>query len=196
MNKVQRKILVAVAAAVGGMLLYPPYRLGQRSFGFGWICDPPYQATGIDVAQLLTQWLGVVLIGIIAFALARSWGERSQRESVISDSDSDAAKIVSPPRGPWIRAVPWTVAGFAIGFVSSGSTLIADFSKRVGGGVLAAVVIYLIAALAYRIFKPIDRGDGAVGAMALRIVVVAVVAAIVGLVMAIAMPAGGHLVYD
>ena len=75
MNEMQRKLLIAVAAVVLGMLLYPPFqRTGSegRVFGSGysWLFDPPFSAT-VDVGTLLTQWVGVLIVGGIAFFLLK-----------------------------------------------------------------------------------------------------------------------------
>lgn len=76
MNEMQRKVLIAVAAVVLGMLLYPPF---QRKFsegrvnsaGYSWLFDAPYNSS-VDVATLFAQWLGVLIVGGIAFFLLKS----------------------------------------------------------------------------------------------------------------------------
>lgn len=73
MNTTQRKVLVAVAVAVLGMLLYPPYQayfLGKLSeTGYAWIFDLPDRAT-VNIATLILQWIGIAIVGGIAFFLA------------------------------------------------------------------------------------------------------------------------------
>ena len=73
MNEMQRKVLIAVAAVLLGMLLYPPFQIitSERVFGMGysWLFVPPERAT-VDVATLFAQWLGVLIVGGIVF-LAR-----------------------------------------------------------------------------------------------------------------------------
>lgn len=76
MNETQKKVLIAVAAIVLGMLLYPPFyrKLSEgRIFGAGysWLFEPPINAT-LDVATLITQWLGVLIVGGIAFFLVNN----------------------------------------------------------------------------------------------------------------------------
>lgn len=76
MNEKQKIILITVAAIVLGMLLYPPFqRKGSegRVFGAGysWLFNPPGYAT-VDVATLVTQWLGVLIVGGIAYFLLKS----------------------------------------------------------------------------------------------------------------------------
>ena len=74
MNDMQRKTLIAVAVVVLGMLLYPPYQgAGYSSSltGYSWLFSLPYKAT-VDVATLLTQWVGVLIVGGIAFLTLKS----------------------------------------------------------------------------------------------------------------------------
>ena len=74
MNDMQRKALIAVGTLVLGMLVYPPYRLfatGDYSSsiietGYAWLFALPDQAT-VDVATLAVQWIGVLIVGAIAF---------------------------------------------------------------------------------------------------------------------------------
>jgi hypothetical protein len=78
MNDRQRKTLIAVGAIVLGMLLFPPYRVyggGSHSntvikTGYAFIFELPARAT-VDVATLLVQWVGVLIVGAIAFFLQR-----------------------------------------------------------------------------------------------------------------------------
>jgi len=71
MNDRQRKILIAVAALVGLMLLYPPFQVLGRGLGYSWIFSPPHYAATINAGQLIVQWVGVALIGGIAFFLSK-----------------------------------------------------------------------------------------------------------------------------
>src|SRR5262249_25898554 len=81
MNRKQKAVLIAVAGTVVGMLIYPPFHAtlpggAVRSVGYGLIVNPPTldrpyrDLTGtVDVGLLMTQWLGVVIVGGIAFVL-------------------------------------------------------------------------------------------------------------------------------
>lgn len=79
MNEEQKKVLIAVVAAIGLMLLYPPFhaRLPNgvtKNLGYSWIFEPPMggawgSAGTVDVAMLFTQWVGVLIVGAIAFFL-------------------------------------------------------------------------------------------------------------------------------
>jgi hypothetical protein len=79
MNEVQRKLLIAVGAVVLCMLLYPPYRVyGSGSYsssiryvGYDWIFDLPSRAT-VDIATLVIQWLGVLIVGGIAYFILKT----------------------------------------------------------------------------------------------------------------------------
>ena len=70
-------------AVVIGMLIFPPFRAilptgAVASLGYSLIFDPPalgypYKAfTGtIDIGLLITQWLGVLIVGTIGFFLCK-----------------------------------------------------------------------------------------------------------------------------
>jgi hypothetical protein len=71
MNERQRKILIAVAALVGIMLIYPPFQVLGRGLGYSWIFSPPHYAATINAGQLFIQWVAVAFIGAIAFFLSK-----------------------------------------------------------------------------------------------------------------------------
>lgn len=76
MNDIQKKLLVAIGAVVLIMLLYPPYRVygysGNISFtGYAWLFDLPFRAT-VDVVTLVVQWLGVSIVGGIAYFILKT----------------------------------------------------------------------------------------------------------------------------
>lgn len=74
MNDTQRKVLMGVGAIVLAMLIYPPYRIygygGSSSAliqsGYAFLFELPDRAT-VDVTTLLVQWVGVLIVGAIAF---------------------------------------------------------------------------------------------------------------------------------
>ncbi len=71
MNDRQRKILSAAATLIGLMFLYPPYQLHTGyGLGYSWLFLPPEDYAIINASQLLVQWVAVLLIGGIAFALS------------------------------------------------------------------------------------------------------------------------------
>jgi len=79
MNEMQRKLLIAIGAVVLVMLLYPPYRVYGRGSnssailytGYDWLFGLPYDNATVDVITLLTQWVGVLIVGGIAFFLLK-----------------------------------------------------------------------------------------------------------------------------
>ena len=75
MNEKQKKILIAVAAGILGMFLYPPFQFknsGGRVFsrGYGWITDG-HGALMVDFSTLVAQWFVVLIIGGVAFMLVK-----------------------------------------------------------------------------------------------------------------------------
>ena len=72
MNEKQKKILIAAAAIILGMLLYPPFknvnpRFGGSLYGYDWILNSNSTFITVDTGLLLTQWLGVLLIGGLTY---------------------------------------------------------------------------------------------------------------------------------
>ena len=81
MNNRQRKILIAVAALIGLMLLYPPYQLHTGAgMGYSWLFSPPEYGYSfhavIHASQLLVQWIAVLLIGGVAYIYPRLPSDR------------------------------------------------------------------------------------------------------------------------
>lgn len=73
MNEKQRLVLKICAAVIVAMMIYPPIQVMGRSLGHHWVfAKNGYEGTGIDAGVLLVQWLGVCLVGGIAFALAKN----------------------------------------------------------------------------------------------------------------------------
>jgi len=78
MNDAQKKVLMTTAAVVAGMLLFAPYRVyGSgayagtiRDSGYAFLFELPYRAT-VDVPTLLAQWVGIALIGSLAYFIAK-----------------------------------------------------------------------------------------------------------------------------
>jgi hypothetical protein len=79
MNDMQKRLLIAVGVIVLGMLLYPPYRVygvgdsanTLRDTGYALIFELPFRAI-VDIGTLLVQWVGVLIVGSIAFFLLKS----------------------------------------------------------------------------------------------------------------------------
>jgi len=80
MNDNQKLTLVAVMALIAGMLLFPPFHFRGMSgvivnLGYGFLFSPPTISSGtpgaVDIGMLITQWLGVLAIGGIAFFMLK-----------------------------------------------------------------------------------------------------------------------------
>ena len=80
-NKKQRVILAVVIGVLGVMVLFPPFR--DTNFPFLWdSVDKGYvgyrfilsdtEFLRVDLARLIAQWVGFVLIGGIAFLFANN----------------------------------------------------------------------------------------------------------------------------
>ena len=75
MNDKQKIVCVYVAAIILAMGIYPPFHFNAQNsvvlnLGYGWIVNPPLVSGTfgtVDIGMLLTQWIGVLIIGGIAF---------------------------------------------------------------------------------------------------------------------------------
>jgi hypothetical protein len=77
MNENQKNILFTVAAIILGMLLYPPFqtihpRFGGTLYGYDWILNSSTVSITVDTGLLLTQWVGVLLIGGLVYLALRN----------------------------------------------------------------------------------------------------------------------------
>lgn len=80
MNKIQRTILGAVIVVIIAMFLYPPFTIHRGAgvyfnYGYHFILDPPEwgpsMAACVNVALLLTQMAGSMIIGAISYFMAK-----------------------------------------------------------------------------------------------------------------------------
>lgn len=70
---------MAVLAIVAAMFVYPPFQIIANNgtafnMGYGWILDSPKRGSiiaNVNVPMLLIQWVGVLIVGGIAFFLAK-----------------------------------------------------------------------------------------------------------------------------
>ncbi|MHB1176390.1 MAG: hypothetical protein ACYCZJ_14815 [Sulfuriferula sp.] len=77
MNKKQKILLIAILVIVAVMLIFPPFDIrllngAVPNMGYSLIVDPPEfrgLAATVDVGLLITQWVGVLIVGGIAFFL-------------------------------------------------------------------------------------------------------------------------------
>ena len=73
MNTRQRRILIAVAIVIAGMMLYPPFyypRDGNNAVrhGYDWLLGDGWGRVEVDL--LLVQFLAVGVTGVIAYILS------------------------------------------------------------------------------------------------------------------------------
>lgn len=112
MNKNQKLILVAVLAVIVGMLAYPPFQIVNNNgvvfnMGYGWIVDPPkrgYIKATVNVAMLLIQWIGVLVVGGLAFLLAKSVQRESDASSSNSQNESHSTVQLPPAYSSYLEA--------------------------------------------------------------------------------------------
>lgn len=72
MNAGQKLILKICALIILAMMIYPPYQLLGRGMGYHFVfIGADHRQATIDGGLLLVQWVGVCLIGGIAYLLAR-----------------------------------------------------------------------------------------------------------------------------
>ena len=74
MNEKQKRVLMITGVVVLAMLLFPPFHwVGQggatASAGYGFLFNPP--GGTLDIGTLFAQWVGVLIVGGIAFFLLK-----------------------------------------------------------------------------------------------------------------------------
>jgi len=83
-NKTQRFIIIIVAFFVIGMLLYPPFQMvnngAERNAGYSFITSPPTKYATVNTSMLITQWIAVLLVGILLFFLNNSNSVKIQKK--------------------------------------------------------------------------------------------------------------------
>lgn len=85
---------MAVLTIIAAMFIYPPFQVIANNgmtfnMGYEWIFDSPKRGgmvANVNVPMLLIQWVGVLIVGGIAFFLAKGWPE-VQRVSVSSTTN-------------------------------------------------------------------------------------------------------------
>lgn len=96
MNLYQKRVLLAVLAIIAAMFVYPPFQVIANNgmtfnMGYDWIFDSPKRGSiiaNVNVPMLLIQWVGVLIVGGIAFFLAKGLPE-VQRVSVSSATNEN-----------------------------------------------------------------------------------------------------------
>ena len=101
-------------AIITGMLLYPPFHVVASNgtvfnMGYDWITDPPmrrYVAATVNVTMLLIQWIGLLIVGGLAFFLAKTPTNAPLSSSVASASEHSSQDPHQPrPEKPSITEV-------------------------------------------------------------------------------------------
>ena len=80
MNPNQKNLLIVCAAIIALMLLFPPFHyvnargVATHAAGHHWLFNAPLRAN-VAAGTLILQWLGVLLIGGIAFFVLKEKDE-------------------------------------------------------------------------------------------------------------------------
>lgn len=99
MNYKQKIVLIVVAGAILLTLLFPPFQIKGTNRGYGFILSPPFRYAMVNSGTLLVQWVGIILLGAIAFFLVKN-DETSQQENQIAKIKTSNTK--PPPIPPKI----------------------------------------------------------------------------------------------
>jgi hypothetical protein len=79
-NENQKMVLKVVTGVIAAMMIFPPFHHKLPNgvtvnLGYSLIFEPPkggyIMAGTVDIGMLLTQWIGVAIIGLIVFFLAK-----------------------------------------------------------------------------------------------------------------------------
>lgn len=92
MNKAQKLILLITITIIVAMFVYPPFYVTSYNgvtvnIGYGWVFDPPKGGSilgTVNTSMLLVQWVGVLIVGSLAFFLAKGTSEESRRKQLPS----------------------------------------------------------------------------------------------------------------
>jgi len=154
MNKIQKRILFAVAVVIVAMLVYPPLQSVRNgtvyNMGYGWIFALSKRGyMTINVSMLLIQWVGVFVVGGLAFFLSKniSTGESDQHKKVLADtSDYDDTRLksndVSDHQIPSIKVSLWNWKSLIIAFVIA--FIINIFAANIAGTKPAKNIIWTV----------------------------------------------------
>lgn len=119
MNSRQRTALLICAVVIAAMLLYPPFHhsTAAHNFGYSWIFSPPHPVATVNVPLLVAQWVGVAIVGVIAyFLLAGEPGNQTSSATTLRDHAPppvEGRKAIRPFRSASIAAL----IGFFVGFI-------------------------------------------------------------------------------
>jgi hypothetical protein len=108
MNHTQKNILVAVIVTILLMLAFPPFQIAARNGivynkGYHWIFSPPFNGRAtVNVLMLIAQWIGVLLIGGLAFYLSKN--SKKKTSKYVSDAVNELSNSVQARLNEWSRA--------------------------------------------------------------------------------------------
>lgn len=116
MNKNQKWILVATVTIILAMLAYPPFQVNYTNgivfnMGYSWLFEPPQEGDAIvNVPMLLIQWIAVLIVGCLAFFLAKNQSKRLPEDSFNHPNENhssiaSADKITNTPAEPLLRNI-------------------------------------------------------------------------------------------
>ncbi len=118
MNKNQKHILIAVIVVVVAMLIYPPFQAVRSgtvyNMGYGWIFALSKRGyMTINVSMLIIQWIGVFVVGGLAFFLTKniSTGLLDQQSKVLGttvSAEEPMNELISYA-GFWKRVAAWFI---------------------------------------------------------------------------------------
>jgi tetratricopeptide (TPR) repeat protein len=111
-NKVQKKVMIAVAIGLMITFLFPPQAIflsngNAIKMGYGFIANIPRQYS-IYMAMLFAEWLGIAVLGGIAYVIAKD----TQREYIPqpqanSSNDSVVVQSSSPANNAIKKSSSW-----------------------------------------------------------------------------------------
>jgi hypothetical protein len=161
MNKNQQLVLLSVAIIVFVMLLYPPFQIMGRGMGYSWLFSPPHEMATVNTAQLIAQWLGVVIVGGIAFLLLKNNNEKIltslQKKPTSSGIEDQKRRQVlleqkvadkSPKYYAKIFSLGAAIFGFLAG-MNAGYRSMRDTEHSFAGGTTLGLIVGLPVALVF-----------------------------------------------
>jgi hypothetical protein len=150
--------MVAVIAVLVAMIVYPPFYLvvangAVLNKGYHWIFRPPDMAT-VNVSMLLIQWIGVLVVGGIAFFLTKGTslpsGSSNNNSTVATLPISNIKKVRNredKDKSKGISRIPLsTLFGGFGAIIGRNVAIIIGFSTPTGASV--KVVIFMVIGLA------------------------------------------------
>lgn len=111
MNQNQKRILFAVIAIIVVMLAYPPFQVIAIkgvvfNMGYDWLFAPPKRgniAATVNIPMLALQWIGTLVVGGIAFFLAKSRQELQAFSNQTAPTVHGQSSIEGPQSIPTIE---------------------------------------------------------------------------------------------